>query len=242
MRNTRDETRRRWRTDDDREYGHRRRFQDFDDKDYWAERGQDYGRQDYDRQGLAYGGGQGYSYDQSFGQGEGYGRRSSWQDPETEVGSERYGATTPYGGASWGRGYPGTMRGAGARGWQGRERWHEGDEGRWGRGEWGDDERRGRFAGRGPKGYRRSDERIREDVSDRLTDDSWLDASQIDVAVEGGMVTLSGKVGDRDDKRRAEDVAMSVSGVRDVINQIHVEQGLLDQIEEAVTGGGREKR
>ena len=37
--------------------------------------------------------------------------------------------------------------------------------------------------GRGPRGYTRSDERIREDVNDRLTDDGWLDASDIDVQV-----------------------------------------------------------
>ena len=38
----------------------------------------------------------------------------------------------------------------------------------------------GGHAGRGPKGYRRSDERIREDISDRLMASDWIDASDIE--------------------------------------------------------------
>lgn len=76
--------------------------------------------------------------------------------------------------------------------------------------------------GRGPKGYRRSDERIKEDVSDRLTDDRYLDASDIEVAVEGGEVTLGGGVDDRQARRRAEDIAEQVSGVTYVQNRLRV--------------------
>jgi osmotically-inducible protein OsmY len=82
--------------------------------------------------------------------------------------------------------------------------------------------RRGRYAGRGPRGYRRSDERIREDVNERLTDDWRVDASDIEVGVDNGLVTLAGRVGSRAEKRRAEDVAESVSGVTDVSNQLRV--------------------
>lgn len=80
----------------------------------------------------------------------------------------------------------------------------------------------GEHRGRGPKGYRRSDERIREDINDRLTEDSWLDATHIEVAVEGGEVTLTGTVSSRQAKRRAEDLAERVSGVDDVQNNIKV--------------------
>ncbi|MDP2258694.1 MAG: BON domain-containing protein [Caulobacter sp.] len=80
----------------------------------------------------------------------------------------------------------------------------------------------GEHRGRGPKGYRRSDDRIREDINDRLTDDSWLDATHIEVAVEGGEVTLTGTVSSRQAKRRAEDIAERVSGVEDVQNTIRV--------------------
>ena len=80
------------------------------------------------------------------------------------------------------------------------------------------------YRGHGPRGYVRSDERIREDVNDRLTDDPYVDASDIEVAVSGCEVTLSGTVDDRRAKRRAEDVAESVSGVRYVQNNLRVRQ------------------
>ena len=81
----------------------------------------------------------------------------------------------------------------------------------------------GEHRGRGPQGYRRSDERIREDVSDRLTDDPWLDATYIEVEAKDGEVTLSGLVSRREDKRRAEDLAESCSGVSHVQNNLRVQ-------------------
>lgn len=76
--------------------------------------------------------------------------------------------------------------------------------------------------GRGPSDYTRSDERIREDVNDRLTDDPSVDASSISVTVSGCEVTLDGTVKDRWAKRRAEDVAERVSGVKHVQNNLRV--------------------
>lgn len=78
--------------------------------------------------------------------------------------------------------------------------------------------------GRGPKGYTRSDDRIREDVNDRLTDDWVVDATNIEVTVASGEVTLVGTVDSREAKRRAEDCAESVSGVRNVQNNLRVQQ------------------
>lgn len=78
------------------------------------------------------------------------------------------------------------------------------------------------MVGRGPKGYQRSDERIREDICDRMTDDPILDASEIEIDVRQGEVTLSGLVTSRDQKRRAEDIAERIGGVRDVTNQLRV--------------------
>jgi hypothetical protein len=81
---------------------------------------------------------------------------------------------------------------------------------------------RGPFFGKGPVGYTRADERLREEICDRLTDDDDLDASSIEVTVKNGEVTLSGTVQDRADKRRAEDCCEDVRGVKDVQNQIRV--------------------
>jgi hypothetical protein len=77
-------------------------------------------------------------------------------------------------------------------------------------------------AGRGPKGYQRSDDRIKEDVNDRLTENDRLDASEMEVAVKSGEVTLKGTVPNRQSKRLAEDIAESVAGVHDVMNQLRV--------------------
>ncbi|QFU17256.1 BON domain-containing protein [Microvirga thermotolerans] len=82
------------------------------------------------------------------------------------------------------------------------------------------------FRGRGPKGYQRSDERIREDVNDRLTDDPHIDASEIEVGVSNREVTLNGTVQSRFEKRHAEDIAESVSGVVHVQNNLRVRQGV----------------
>ncbi len=80
------------------------------------------------------------------------------------------------------------------------------------------------FRGRGPRGYRRSDERIREDVCDRLTEDHELDASDIDLKVEAGEVTLEGTVDHRRFKWLAEEIASSCSGVVDVHNHLRVKR------------------
>jgi osmotically-inducible protein OsmY len=80
------------------------------------------------------------------------------------------------------------------------------------------------YAGRGPKGYKRSDERIREEVCERLTQHPDIDASNVDINVSNGVVTLSGTVNDRSEKRIAEDIAEGVHGAHDVQNQIRVER------------------
>lgn len=95
-------------------------------------------------------------------------------------------------------------------------------EGFFGGGLSGIDTRRESYRGRGPKGYQRSDDRIREDVCDRLEQDHDIDASDIEVRVAAGVVTLSGSVTHRSMKRYAEDLVESIQGVKDVENQIRV--------------------
>ena len=78
------------------------------------------------------------------------------------------------------------------------------------------------YRGLGPKGYRRSDERIHEDVCEALTEDADLDPSSVEVSVDAGEVTLSGTVSSRHDKRQAEGIAERVIGVRDIHNHLRI--------------------
>lgn len=87
----------------------------------------------------------------------------------------------------------------------------------------------GQHAGRGPKGYRRDDARITEDVNEKLTHDAHIDASEIEVKVSGGEVTLTGTVDSREAKRHAEDLAEMVSGVNNVTNHIRVSKNNNDR-------------
>jgi hypothetical protein len=83
--------------------------------------------------------------------------------------------------------------------------------------------------GRGPKSYQRSDDRIREDICDRLMM-SWMDAERVDVLVRDGEVTLQGFVRTRDEKRAIEALSESVLGVKDVHNALRVDRG--EQLQE----------
>lgn len=93
---------------------------------------------------------------------------------------------------------------------------------------WGDDDAARRraqdHAGKGPSDYTRSDERIREDANDRLTDDWRVDARAISVLVDKGEVTLSGTVPTRAEKHRAEECVERISGVRHVQNNLRVSE------------------
>lgn len=88
------------------------------------------------------------------------------------------------------------------------------------------------FRGKGPKGYKRNDERISDEVHERLTDDPWVDASNISINVSNGEVTLTGTVENREAKHRAERVIEDCSGVHHVQNNLRVEKSVL-------TGSGR---
>lgn len=77
--------------------------------------------------------------------------------------------------------------------------------------------------GRGPKGYKRSDDRLREDVCEALSNHYSIDASEVEVNVTEGVLTLSGHVENRHMKRMIEDVVDHVSGITDVNNEIKVQ-------------------
>lgn len=96
----------------------------------------------------------------------------------------------------------------------------------------------GPYAGHGPRGYQRADERIKDEVCDRLTQHGRIDARDIDVSVSNGEVTLRGSVNGRHAKRQAEDVAESVSGVREVRNELRTSSGALDTDRRAASSAG----
>jgi hypothetical protein len=95
----------------------------------------------------------------------------------------------------------------------------------------------GPYTGVGPKGYQRSDERIYEDVCERLTRAGQIDARDIRVNVKDGEVTLDGTVPNRVTKRMVEKVADNVRGVKDVHNQLRIERNRMN--ESGMPGGGQ---
>ncbi|MBF9234319.1 BON domain-containing protein [Microvirga alba] len=186
--------------------------------------------------------------ERDFGDSAGYGSGGSTRDWRDVVGEDRRRGETAYGidyGRSQDHGYYGSSYdydherfGTGAFGRGSRDYGEErgfleraGDEIRSWFGDEEADRRRdmdmrggGGHRGRGPKGYQRSDARILEDVNDRLTDDPNIDATEIEVTVLNCEVTLAGTVNSRFEKRHAEDIADSVSGVRHVQNNLRLKQ------------------
>lgn len=198
--------------DDDEDEYRRRREAWRESDDFWAN---DTGRRDQPRYGAGNRGwGNEYSTDWRRYADRNPGSRREWggdydrgygRSSETRWGEDRYG------GRDHERGWWDRTKDE-VRSWMGdsdAEHRREADR------EYG-------HRGRGPKGYTRSDERIREDVNDRLMEDWGVDATDIEVTVNAGEVTLTGTVDSRESKRRAEDIAAYVLGVKDVQNSLRV--------------------
>jgi hypothetical protein len=81
----------------------------------------------------------------------------------------------------------------------------------------------------GPKGYKRSDDRIREDLCEHLMDISEIDVSDVSIEVRDGHVTLEGTVPQRGMKYDIEDIAATTLGVTDVENNIRVPRQRLEE-------------
>ena len=74
----------------------------------------------------------------------------------------------------------------------------------------------------GPKGYQRTDERIREEICDELMQTDHIDSSEVTVEVTAAKVTLNGTVPERWMKHAIEDLADASPGVQDVDNRIRI--------------------
>jgi osmotically-inducible protein OsmY len=79
--------------------------------------------------------------------------------------------------------------------------------------------------GRGPKGYRRTDERLKELACERLSEDDRVDASDIEIDVGDGEITLRGSVADRMMKWRAEDLVEDATRGALIHNRLRVRRG-----------------
>jgi hypothetical protein len=91
-------------------------------------------------------------------------------------------------------------------------------------GAYGQGRPQGRFTGRGPKGWQRSDESVLERVNETLEQHPDIDASEIEVTIARGEIVLRGTVDDRRMKRLAEDAIENLPGVKDVRNEIRVQE------------------
>lgn len=78
------------------------------------------------------------------------------------------------------------------------------------------------FRGRGPKGYERTDDRLRELICEALTDDEHIDASGLEVQVRNHEVTLTGNVPDRRTKYAVEELVEQCGAVADINNQLRI--------------------
>ena len=233
-----------WRDEDRRQMGE---FRDREDNGQFDAGGQSnsrergYGRSSFETDPAS--GQEGYSSGHygphTYGSREGRGFRSftgsdvggaDFSGPQRHYGAGRSPATPygPYGAGSYGEG---TYGAAPRREYGYRDRSERGFFERAGDevASWFGDEDAARrreqdHRGRGPAGYTRSDERIREDVNDRLTEDWRVDARAVEVSVASGEVTLDGTVPSREQKRRAEDLVDSLSGVKHVQNNLRIKE------------------
>lgn len=76
--------------------------------------------------------------------------------------------------------------------------------------------------GRGPNGYTRTDELLKEIICEQLTDDPFIDASDVSIEVAQSEVTLRGTVPERRQKYAIEDLVADVAGVNEIHNYISV--------------------
>jgi hypothetical protein len=83
-------------------------------------------------------------------------------------------------------------------------------------------ERASRSQRRGPKNYVRSDERIQEDLCERLAHMQHIDTNDVTIEVKGAKVTLYGTVPHRQMKHWIEDFVADYAGVTEVENKLRV--------------------
>jgi hypothetical protein len=174
------------------------------------------------------------------GYGENYGRMPERSQGWESSGQRGYRPGQQQSSSGRGQGYGGWEQQSGDQGF-----WDEGRSGQWGDPGRSSGSQRGSMTGggrgadlgyssagswmsgphsrRGPRNYQRADARIEEDACEALYHHGHIDASNIDVSVQNGEITLTGTVETRQEKRLAEDILESISGVKDITNQLRVQ-------------------
>lgn len=218
--------------------------------------------QGYREQGMPRGGtwqgGRGGGWEGDRWEGGGYqntGRNYENRNWEGDYGMESRGGRGDWNRNDWNRND--WNQGMGGRG--NEENWNpgrgsnqgNGNQGNWNQGNWNQGMRenwreggmQGQHAGHGPRNFKRQDDRIEEDINEQLTRHPMIDASDIEVSVQNGEVTLRGHVDSRQAKRMAEDIADSCFGVKEVINQIKIkdQRGENEQKHESENQGKQRK-
>jgi osmotically-inducible protein OsmY len=77
---------------------------------------------------------------------------------------------------------------------------------------------------RGPRGWVRSDERILDELCERIVR-AGIDASELVVEVERGDVSIEGELGTREERRWVVDLAERILGVTGVYADVRVREG-----------------
>lgn len=203
------------------------------DEDRWGQGG--YGQSQYgQREQGGYGSGTSYGrggfrgeQERSYGEFRESGRSSSsqWRPEESSRDRQQYGRQ--YESQSFDQPYPagfqsdfGSSQRATRYGF-GREGYSES----------------GSHRGKGPKGYARSDDRLKEVICEKLTDDPMIDASEISIEVTGQIVKLTGTVDDRSTKYEVEELVERCGGVKDIDNQLRVRSGSSQSSQMGAQGG-----
>ena len=137
--------------------------------------------------------------------------RQGWSEPFGEGQQYGYGRGGQYGEMSRGSEYGSSQYGYGSSG-------------------------QGIHRGKGPKNFQRSDDRIKELICERLTDDPDVDASEVTLNVQGGKITLEGTVDSRQTKMKIEDIADQF-GSHEVQNNLRVQKQSGGRTSPSATGG-----
>lgn len=181
----------------------------------WGQSGYDAGNREGNFDPGTGGSGRGRERDDARRMQEGRGGRALHWDEGMARDRAQRGGQPAYGG-----GYFGDSR-SGGQSYSGGQRVYRDDA--------GDRGRSGGASGAarrpvGPKGYRRPDERVHEDVCERLAMDPYVDVSDVSVEVSDGVVMLEGTVQARREKYAIEEIAEAVFGVNEVENRLRVQR------------------